>query len=237
MKKAVIVGCTSGIGKALTEELLAHDYVVGGMGRNGEKLQELEQTFPKKFVGQVGDIRNTDALTQQLDTLIKKLGGMELCVVSSGIARKNPDLEWEIEQKVLQTNIMGYSAVLIWAGRYFLAQGYGHLVGITSLAKYLGGRNPAYTASKAFEGIYLDGLRLRLERKGVFVTEIMPGFVKTPLTADQQNMFWAISPQKAAKSIFRAIQKRKRKAVVSLRWKPFRCLLPHLPYWLLKGIL
>ncbi len=237
MKKAIIVGCTSGIGRALSEVFVAQGYKVAGLARNTEVLQDMEQNLNGQFIGHPLDVRDLDAIAPALDEVAARLGGVDVCVMAASIARKNAELEWETEWKVLQTNVMGYARVLIWAARYFLRQGHGHLVGISSLAKYLGGRNPAYTASKAFEGIYLDGLRLKLERKGIWVTEIMPGFVRTPLTEDQPNVFWAISPQKAAQCIFKAIRKRKRRAVVSLRWKPFRCLIPHLPFALLKRFL
>ena len=135
------------------------------------------------------------------------------------------------------TSVIGKALVKGWAARYFLAQGHGRLVGISSPAKYLCGRNSAYFASKSFETVYLKGLRLRLEKEGITVTEILPVFVITHLTEDKPNMFWAVPSQKVAKSIFKAISKKKRVPVLPQRWKPFYCLLPHLPFWFLKKVL
>ncbi len=232
-RRALIVGCTSGIGRALSQQLLRAGWIVGGAARNRQVLDEMESDASAQFYGQELDIRQIETIPQKLEDLVKRMGGMDVCVVSSSITGKNKELEWSIEQNVLETNVLGYAAVLIWAARFFENQGRGHLIGITSLAKYLGGRNPAYTATKAFEARYLDGLRLRLKRKGVLVTEVMPGFVKTPMAADQGRMFWTISAEKAARCIVRVMERPKARVAISFRWKPFKYLLPHLPDWLL----
>ncbi len=236
MKRMMIIGSTSGIGKALAERSLAKGYLVGGLGRNRAQLQILKEKYPKQFVWQQADIRQTADLPAALERLADKMGGMDICVVAASISGRNPQLQFDIEQDVLQTNIMGYASVLVWAARYFAEQKSGHLVGITSLAKFLATRNPAYTASKLFEGRYLDGLRLRLKKDGVTVSEIMPGFVRTPMTEDRQTMFWAVSPSKAAASILKAIERKRTKVVLPARWKPFYWLLPHIPRFLLYGL-
>ncbi len=237
MRSIVVVGCTSGIGKALAEELLRRGNKVGGAARNKAVLMEMEKVHKGRFAGEVLDIRDRDQVPVKMKALVDRLGGMDVFIVSSSITGQNPDLEWETERNVLETNVFGYAEALVWAAHYFEGRSRGHLIGITSLAKYLGGKNPSYPASKAFEGRYLDGLRFRLEKKGITVTEIMPGFVKTPMTVDREKMFWAISAEKAAHCIVKAMEKKKRKAVISARWKPFYFILPHLPYWILKRVL
>ncbi len=232
----MIIGSTSGIGRALAELCIEQGFRVGGVGRNNQALRQMHRAYPEHFVCQAADLRKISDLQTRLNALLRKMGGMDICVVSSGIARKNPDLHFDIENDVLQTNVTGYASVLIWAANYFKKQHTGHLVGITSLAKFLGSPNPAYTASKAFESRYLDGLRLKLNPHNIIVTEIMPGFVRTPMTRDQSKMFWAITPEKAAHNILNVIKKKKNRAVISLRWKPFYWLLPHIPYGILKRV-
>lgn len=236
MKRMMIIGSTSGIGKALAEHSLSNGYLVGGLGRNLAPLQALKENFPQQFVWQQADIRQTADLPAALERLADKMGGMDICVVAASISGRNPQLQFDIEQDVLQTNVVGYAAVLIWAANYFCAQKSGHLVGITSLAKFLAVRHPSYTATKAFEGRYLDGLRLRLKKDGVTVSEIMPGFVRTPMTEGRQTMFWAISPSKAAACILKAIERKRMKVVLPARWKPFYWLLPHIPRIILQWL-
>ncbi len=234
MQKFLIVGCTSGIGLALTRLLLHQNVLVWGMGRNQTVLQKLKAEFPERFHSLKIDLRNEQQLLEQLNALAGKLNSIDVCVVAASITGENPNLDWEVEKNVLQTNVLGWAAVCNWAAHYFEVQGRGHLVGITSLAKYLASVNPAYIASKAFEGKYLDGLRLRLEPKGIWVTEVLPGFVQTPMIANRRQTFMVISAQKAAQEILKAIKQKKRRVTISKRWKLFRLILPHIP---VKGLL
>ena len=237
MKKVLIIGASSGIGRALCEIMLRNNYRVVGCGRNEKALQEIKEAFAESFDYQILDIRQTKALEENLQKAVSKLGGMDICVLSSGISVRNPDLEWEIERSMIETNVSGFAQAAVFAANYFIRQKSGHLAGISSVAKYFGNPYPAYNASKAFEAIYLDGLRLRLERKSIFVTTILPGFVETPMTADQPRRFWSADPAVAARQILRALEKKKRYVFVTRRWRLFSWILPPLPFSLLRRIL
>lgn len=233
MKKVIIIGATSGIGLQLAHQLIKKGYIVGGCGRREEVLNNLEEQYPGKFYGQALDIRDTASLDSRLQTLIDRLGGMDICVVGSGISRDNILLETEVDRDILQTNIMGYSAALLFVARHFLRQRRGHLVGITSLTKFFPNRSvPAYNASKAFAGNYLDSLRLRLQGKNFTVTEIIPGFIDTPMLKNPQRTFWLVPADKAARQIITAIEKKRKRVVVSRRWYLIRWLLPWIPQWI-----
>jgi short-subunit dehydrogenase len=230
MKKVIIIGATSGIGEALTRQLVKKGYLVGGCGRNDEKLQILQKELGNQFVSQVLDIRDTHRIEPALEKLVSKLGGLDIFVVSSGISHKNALLEWEPEKDVLQTNVMGYTSCLTFAARYFLKQRKGHLVGITSLTKYFSNKSaPAYNASKIFESNYLDSLRFRLHGKNFYVSEIVPGFVNTPMLSRPDRTFWLVPVEKAAKQMIEGIEKKKKYIFVSKRWGLFRWILPILP--------
>ncbi len=228
MENFLIVGCTSGIGKALTLLLLKNNKKVLGLGRNKTVLKELQQSFPAHFRPLKFDIRDDEQAAKALSEAVRAFGNIDVAVVLASITQENANLDWRLEKKVIETNVLGWAAICVWLANYFEKQNGGHLVGVTSLAKYLASVNPAYSASKAFEAKFLDGLRVRLEKKGIWVTEIMPGFVDTPMIAHREQKFWVISAEKAAKGILKAIQKRKRRAVVSGRWKVTRLFAPHL---------
>ena len=233
MKKVLIIGATSGIGLELAHQFIRKGYAVGGCGRRAEVLNDLEKQYPGQFYGQALDIRHTASLEENLQQLIDRLGGMDICVVGSGISRDNILLDTDVDMDILQTNIMGYSAALLFAARYFLRQRHGHLVGITSLTKYFPNRSvPAYNASKAFAGNYLDSLRLRLHGKNFSVTEIIPGFIDTPMLKNPRRTFWLVPADKAARQIITAIGKKRKRMVVSKRWYLIRWLLPWIPQWL-----
>ena len=237
MKKALIVGASSGIGLALTKAMLKANYKVVGCGRNEQSLKQIKTEFPDLFDYQILDIRQSAQLDLNLEQAISKLDGMDICVISSGISMRNPELDWEVEKNVIETNVTGFSQAAIFTANYFKNQNRGHLVGISSVAKYFGNPNPAYNASKAYEAIYLDGLRLRLEHRGIYVTTVLPGFVETPMTEDQPRRFWSADANIVAKQMLRAIEKRKRYVFVTRRWRLFSWILPPLPFSLLRRIL
>lgn len=124
------------------------------------------------------------------------------------------------------------------AMKYFLKQGSGHLVGVSSIAALRGDSSaPAYSASKAFISNYLEALRSRMIRLKIpiAVTDIKPGFVDTPM-AKGDGLFWVASPRKAALQIFDAVKKRRGHAYVTRRWRFVAWLFKLIPQRLLAQI-
>ena len=230
MKKVIIVGATSGIGLELARQMVKRGYRVGGCGRRDEVLNKLENDLSSNFYGQKLDIRATGSIDNSMNQLIEKLDGMDICIISSGVSKDNLLLEWSVEQNIIQTNIVGYAAVAAFAARYFLRQRTGHLVGITSLTKYFANRSvPSYNASKAFASNYLDSLRYRLHGKNLFVTEIVPGFIDTPMLKNPERTVMLIPVEKAVEQMIKAIEKKKKVVIISKRWRIFKWLLPIIP--------
>jgi short-subunit dehydrogenase len=133
-------------------------------------------------------------------------------------------------------HVVGFTAAAQVAMRHFLKRERGHLVGISSIA-LRGNPAAAYAASKAFQSVYLDGLREVARRSGhpIAVTEVQPGAVDTamlkpdrPLPALVRQLFVA-SPEKAARQILRAVQKRKKHAYITRRYAPVAFILKLLP--------
>jgi short-subunit dehydrogenase len=93
-----------------------------------------------------------------------------------------------------------------------LARGSGHVAAVSSLAAYRGlPGESAYCASKAAVNVYLEGLRVQLRGRGVAVTAVCPGFVRTPMTAPNKfHMPWVMGPDEAAARILRGLRRRKK---------------------------
>ncbi len=231
MKKVIIIGCTSGIGFELARQYLKMGYMVGGTGRRKQILNDMEKEWKGKFFGAALDMIDYDTVAPVCASLISRTGGMDICIISAAFSSKNRALEFSIENDIIRTNVNGFAAAANFAARYFINQKSGHLAGISSVAKYFG--NPgslAYNASKAFISTYMEGLSLRLEKHSVFVTDIRPGFVDTPMIAGLKNAFWLVPVDKAARQIIKSIEKRKRIVYISKRWRIASWILPHLPY-------
>ena len=238
MEKAIIIGATSGIGRALSKELVQRHYMLGLAGRNEEQLAVVQRELAMPAHAHVLDVSDPDQAEAQLTSLIAALGGMDLLVLSSGIGdRLGEELAWENEARVLAVNIQGFARMAVYGYNYFARKGGGHLVGISSMAGIRGSRTaPAYSASKAFQMNYLEALRgrARHQRLPITVTDIRPGFVNTPMTRGQQGMFWVAEVERAARQIADAIIKKRRVAHITRRWALIAWLLRHAPDWLVE---
>ncbi len=236
MKKAIVIGATSGLGRALAELLAADGYRVGITGRRREYLEQLQQSKPGTFCISSFDITDTEKIPQALETLAGQLGGMDLLIISSGTGDENEALEFSIEKRTIDTNVAGFTCAADWAFNYFRKQGFGHLAAITSIAGLRGSRAaPAYNASKAYQIYYLEGVRQKAThlKLPVFITDIRPGLVDTAM-AKGEGLFWVMPLDKAARQIYTAIHKKKHVVCVTKRWCLIAFILKIMPEFLYR---
>jgi len=111
MKRAIIIGATSGIGEEVAKLLIQQGWHIGIAGRREEALEKLQATAPGQIEIQRLDVTDANAPTL-LETLIRKLGGMDLFFLSSGIGSQNPDLKPEIELNTARTNVEGFTRMV-----------------------------------------------------------------------------------------------------------------------------
>jgi short-subunit dehydrogenase len=230
MKNAIIIGASSGIGRALAVILSREGYRIGALARRSELLAELQRELGESCVVKTADVSRSDSAMPLLEELIAELGDVELFVISAGVGFVNEAFDWEPERDTIAVNVLGFAAMANVAVAHLEARGSGHLVGISSLAALRGNRAaPAYNASKAFVSNYLEGIRYRFrkQRLPVTVTDVQPGFVDTPMA--QGNVFWVASPEKAARQIVSAIMKRKKRVYVTKRWRLIAWLMQVAP--------
>jgi short-subunit dehydrogenase len=231
MKKAIVIGASSGIGRELSKILSRNQYTVGIMARRVQLLDELRSEMGNgAFVARI-DVSRPESAKDALIKLMEDMGGVELVVISAGTGHLNADLDWTLENEAIKTNVTGFAAAANVAVKHFMGKGSGHLVGISSVAALRGGReSPAYNASKAFESNYLEGLRQKVRRLGlpIAITDIKPGFVKTAM-AKGDGIFWAAEAEKAAMQIYEAIKRRKSSAYITRRWRLVAWLMKVLP--------
>jgi short-subunit dehydrogenase len=238
MKRAIVVGASSGIGKQLAVLLAQNGYQVGITGRRGELLNELKLTAPSNFLVSVFDIIDINKVPEKLTQLFNGLGGLDLLIISSGTGTINPALDGTIEQQTVAVNVTGFTAVADWTFNFFQKQGWGHLVAITSLAGIRGSRqSPAYFASKAYQINYLEGLRQKAVRSQlpIYVTDVRPGFVDTKMAAGE-NLFWMATVAKASQQIYEAVESKKSVAYVTKRWRLIAFVLRLIPGVLYKWL-
>ena len=114
MKKAIVIGATSGIGKELAKILVDDNYKVGITGRRKENLDELKETKPENYIIKSFD-STTENNSEKLDELVNKLGGLDLLIMSSGTGDLNENLNYEIEQRTINLNVLAFTEIIDWA--------------------------------------------------------------------------------------------------------------------------
>jgi short-subunit dehydrogenase len=238
MKKAIIIGASSGIGNSITEILILNNYAVGVTGRRLDLLKSLKEKNPDMIHYCQMDVQDISAVESICNNLAHQLGGLDLLIISAGIGDENKSLDFVIENNVIKTNIQGFTCVANWGINYFKKQGHGHLVNISSIAGLMGnGESPSYNATKAFQINYLEGLRLNADKSGsnINVTDVRPGYVDTAM-AKGDGMFWVAPVDKAAQQIFTAIKRKKKVAYITKRWRIIGFLLKIMPYSILRKL-
>lgn len=236
MKKAIVIGASSGIGEQLALLLANDGYKVGITARRESNLETLKSGKPENFVVKAFDCSN-DNNAEKLEELTKELGGVDLVIMCSGIGDMNKKLKLEIEERTNKLNVTAFTEIAIWSTIYFEKQGRGHFVNISSMAGIRGSRrSPSYNASKAYQISYLEGLRQKaFLSKTIFVTDIRPGFVKTDILKGS-NFFWLATKEKAAAQIMDAIKKKKEVAYITKRWAIIAAALTIMPSWMYNKI-
>lgn len=237
-KKIVIVGATSGIGAALASTYAHAGWIVGATGRRAELLETLKAEFPNSIFTRPHDVTASDSISI-LEDLVREMNGVDVIVYNSGIGIYNKNLEWHPERDTIAVNVSGFTEIAIWAFRYFRQRGSGHFVGVSSVAAERGnGKAPAYNASKAFMANYMEGLRQQAfhSKKDIFITDIRPGFVDTPMTNQNKGMFWVAQAGVAARQIMSAIDRKKRVAYVTRRWALVAWLIRRVPRWVYEKL-
>jgi len=235
-QRAMVIGASSGIGEALARKLAAEGYEVGLTARSVDKLEAIAESLPTKAYVARMDIAEAEQARESFTELAAEMGTVDVVVVNAGIGRGNIDLDWEPERETIDVNVRGFTAMAVAAMDYFEEQGHGQLVGVSSVASYVGSSEiPAYNASKAFVSNYLEGLRYKSQYldADITVTTVEPGYVDTDLAGGE---FWLCSPETAADLIYEAIAEKKSQQFVTRRWRLVAIALTLLPEFIKRRL-
>lgn len=239
MKRAIIVGATSGIGQEIAKVLLAQGWKIGIAGRRKDLLTAFQERNPEQIATQALDVTQKDAVLK-LNGLIEQLGGMDLFLLCSGIGKQNRDLQPEIEIDTARTNVGGFIRMTNAAYTYFRQQGGGHLAVISSIAGTKGlGVAPAYSATKRFQNIYIDSLEqlAYMQKLKIRFTDIKPGFVDTALLDSSEKTYpLLMKPEKVAKIAVNALNKKRRSVIIDWRYAILTIMWRGIPSCLWKRL-
>lgn len=213
----MITGASSGIGRGLAVELARRGAKLGLVARRAEALDEVVgeiEALGSKAVALPADVQDSSSVAAAVEKLRAELGPVDVLIANAGIgsSKHAAELRGEEVAEVININVIGAANSATVVVPEMVRRGEGHLVVISSLAAYRGlPKSAAYCASKAAVSAMFESFRLDLEPKGIDVTIIHPGFIKTALTAGRQAQLpFLLEVEDAVQRMVRAIEKRKK---------------------------
>lgn len=221
MKRVLVIGATSGIGRALVEEGRARGYQMIAAGRRQDLLNEiggetlcLDATAPDAI---------EKAATVHADTII----------FNAGFGIHSRVLSWQFTETAIQLNVIAFEKFAQWAFKHCET-----FVATASIAGLRGLENTnGYAPSKAYMINAMEGYRRksRHENGSCRYVTLLPGFVDTEM--GQASKFWRCSPKVAACAIIKGLERRRSVIYVTQRWSLIAYLLRHLmPSWLFERL-
>lgn len=243
-KVVFLTGASSGIGEALAIEIAKQGAILGLLARREELLKTLAEKCEAAGAAArvfACDVVDADAVLRAADALRAEFGRIDILIANAGIGGKTSGIDvYRPEQvkKVIDINLMGSVNAVYAVLPQMLERGSGQLVAISSLAGFRGlPKSAAYSASKGAMTNYFESVRLDVQNRGVAVTIIQPGFIKTPLTSGRQNkMPFLMELEDTVPMFLKAIEKRKKFAAFPWQLASFVRLGRIFPAWLYDKI-
>lgn len=237
-KTIFITGASSGIGKALAFEMAQKGYGLALVARNYESLKKIREEIHRACAPPVTAIRRLDVsdyhdVYAAFSEMAEETGGIDIAVANAGVGlgEKVGRGDFDKAKQTLEVNLIGAIATMDAAAAYFLKEGKGHIVGVSSVAAFRGmPKSSAYCASKAGLAVYMEAMRAELYRKNIDITVLYPGFIDTPLNDMLPRRPFLISVEKGAQMIAKLIEKRVKSSTVPVfPWNIIGRILKVLP--------
>ena len=207
-----ITGASSGIGKALAIKFAENGWIVAASARRENLLSELNQTNPNiyPFPLDVTEIENCKLVAKKI---IDQFNNIDICVFGTGMHDPKSEKRFNLDKirEIMEVNYFGTMNSINSIYEYFSEKKNGQISIISSVAGYRGlPAAGAYCASKAALTSFTESLKFDMQMKNVRVSLISPGFIKTPMT-DQNDfpMPMIKSPEFAANEIFKGLTSKK----------------------------
>jgi len=216
-KVVMITGASSGIGRGLALELARRGAKMGLIARRAEVLAEIVKQVEAeggRAIPLAADVQDGMAMREAANRLREEFGPIDVMIANAGIGTTTDaaNLEPGEVARTLGVNVIGAACSVAAVVPEMIEHGHGQLVAISSLAAYRGlPKSASYGASKAALSALFESLRLDLQPRGIAVTIIHPGFIKTPLTAGREaKMPFLMELDTAVNKIVSAIEKKRK---------------------------
>ena len=184
-KIALVTGATGGIGRSIVKDFIASGAKVVAVGRNQEKLKELNNEFGEMVFTMECDFNDKSQVSFLLENAEKEYGNIDILVCNAGITKDNlalrlKDEDWDgvIEMNLNSTFRLNRSAI-----KSMMKRRYGRIINISSVIGLSGNAGQAnYAASKAGIIAMSKSLAKEVAARGITVNCVAPGYIDTPMT-------------------------------------------------------
>lgn len=242
MRNILILGATSAIAEATARRFAAAGARFYLVGRNAEKLaaiaRDLEIRSGQPVQRESLDLDRLDQHPALLERVEQALGGIDITLIAHGTLPDQGACQQSVATTLaaLHTNALSVISLATLLANSFEARGRGVLVVIGSVAGDRGRQSSyVYGAAKGMVGLFLQGLRNRLNGQGIQIITVKPGFVDTPMTAafEKKGLLWA-QPDQIAKGIVAAVEHHRDVVYLPWFWRWIMAVIRHIPEGVFK---
>ena len=218
MKRIIIYGASSGIGRALACMYALQGNKVAVAARRMDNLVALQHQFPDNVIPFQVDV--TDNSGEQFNEMADALQGADLVIYCSGMGKQNVAFDMDIEYRTIDVNVTAFTTVVAAVVEYgSRVEHHVQFATISSIASTKGlGVSASYSATKMYQVRYLESMRQLASIKGwnMGFTVIKPGFIATDFISRKYIMTMPLPY--AVKRIIKAIERRKKNCIIDWRW-------------------
>jgi len=240
-KSILVLGATSAIAQAWMRLLAPEGASFFLVARNAGHLDSVAKDLVTRGATAVHvesvDLDDTAGHVALLESAAAALGSLDCAFIAHGVLGDQAagERDFAVAAASLQTNFLSTVSLVTWLANYFAAQFHGRLVVISSVAGDRGRKsNYIYGAAKAGLNAFLDGVRNRLDREGVHVLTVRPGFVATPMTAHLPQGPLFAGPDVVAQDILHAMERRRDVLYTPWFWRWIMAIVRNIPEWKFK---
>ncbi|HET9087258.1 MAG TPA: SDR family oxidoreductase [Acidobacteriaceae bacterium] len=239
--RILVLGATSAIAQAWMRLLAPYGASFFLVARNPDRLESVAKDLVARGAAAVhaetADLDDTARHAALLDRAAGLLEGLDCALIAHGVLGDQAACERDFAEAAasLQTNFISAASLVTCLANFFAAQYAGTIAVISSVAGDRGRKsNYVYGSAKAGLNAFLDGVRNRVDRQGVQVLTIRPGFVATPMTAHLPQGPLFATPDKVARDILNAVQSRRDVLYTPWFWAPIMAMIRVIPEWKFK---
>lgn len=221
-KSVLITGASSGLGLEMARQFAAKGYDLALCARSIETLEalaaELTEAYSVRAQGYALDVTEGEQVSAVLQQAATDFGKLDIVVASAGLGDMlrvgTGDLK--VIQRMVDANVFGLMATVDVAVELFRKQGFGQIVGLSSVLADRAATpgSAVYSASKAAVTIYMDGVALETHKENIDVTVLAPGYIDTPMNRGTKSRPFVVPVEKGVAILVKKIEAKARHAYV-----------------------